>query len=277
MTPHEADRPTERLDEQFHAALARATRSLSLISPALALADWAAHLALSPGRQLELAELAQRRALELAGFARDSLAAACAGQGEVAPPVPDKRFSAPGWQRWPFNVWQQAFVMQEAWWAEAARGVWGVDKHHEELVAFWARQLLDMASPANSPWTNPEVIERSAGEGGLNFARGGIAWLEDVQRLGRHEPPAGAESYAPGRNLALTPGKVVWRNALMELIQYAPQTPTVHAEPVLVVPAWIMKYYILDLQPGSSLIEYLVREGHTVFAISWKNPREDQR
>jgi polyhydroxyalkanoate synthase len=172
---------------------------------------------------------------------------------------------------------QQAFVMQEAWWAEATRGVWGVDRHHGELMAFWTRQWLDMASPANLPWTNPEVLRRTGTEGGMNFLRGLQDWVDDVQRLATGAAPAGTEDFAVGRNLALTPGKVVWRNALMELIQYAPQTPTVHAEPLLVVPAWIMKYYILDLAPGSSLIDYLVQQGHTVFAISWKNPGAEQR
>ena len=276
MSSTDASRPTQQLDQQVHAALARRTRSLSLISPGLAFADWALHLSLSPGRRLELAELAQRQALELATRARDSLLAAV--RGGTAPALgQDRRFAAPGWRQWPFDIWQQAFLAQEAWWAEATREVWGLSHHHGELVAFWARQLLDMGSPANLPWSNPEVLQRTAQEGGLNLLRGWQDWLDDLQRLASGAPPAGTENFAVGRNLALTPGKVVWRNALMELIQYAPQTASVQAEPLLIVPAWIMKYYILDLSPGSSLIEYLVRQGHTVFVISWKNPGEDQR
>ncbi|MCE4557125.1 PHA/PHB synthase family protein [Roseateles cellulosilyticus] len=273
MSSPEIDSPSQRLDQHFHAMLARWTRSLSVVSPALALADWAAHLSLSPGRRLELAALAQQQAAELVAYARDSWQSA----DPPRPPLPDRRFAGPDWQHWPFNVMQQAFVMQEAWWAEATRGVWGVDRHHGELMGFWTRQWLDMASPANLPWTNPEVLRRTATEGGMNFLRGARDWVDDVQRLATSAPPAGTEEFAVGRNLATTAGKVVWRNALMELIQYAPQTPTVHAEPLLVVPAWIMKYYILDLAPGSSLIEHLVQQGHTVFAISWKNPGAEQR
>ena len=101
---------------------------------------------------------------------------------------------------------------------------------------------------------------------GLNY------WLDDFQRLMAEEPPAGAERFTPGREVAVTPDKVVLRNRLMELIQYAPATDKVRPEPVFIVPAWIMKYYILDLSPHNSLVKYLVDQGHTVFCISWKNP-----
>ncbi|MEE8614885.1 MAG: alpha/beta fold hydrolase [Roseateles sp.] len=271
--------PTERLDDLVHASLARSTRALSVVSPGLALADWALHLALSPGRCMELGTLALQMARAWAEHAAASTRAALPLLGGAPPePVqPDRRFAAAAWQRWPFNIWQQAFVLQERWWAEATGPTWGVEKHHSDLVGFWARQWLDVTSPANLPGTNPLVLERAAQEGGANFLRGVQDWADDLRRANRGEPPAGTEAFQVGRNLATTPGKVVWRNALMELIQYAPQTATVQAEPVLIVPAWIMKYYILDLAPGSSLIEHLVKQGHTVFAISWKNPGEAER
>jgi len=139
-------------------------------------------------------------------------------------------------------------------------------------VTFTMRQLLDLWSPSNFPWTNPEVLRAAWTQFGMNFANGAANFAEDWRRETLGEPPAGAEAFVPGRDVAVTPGKIVMRNRLAELIQYSPATAQVHPEPILIVPAWIMKYYILDLSPHNSLVKYLVDKGHTVFMLSWKNP-----
>lgn len=279
MNPeHPEPTPTAILDAQTRSALARFTGALSPTAGALAALDWLAHLAASPGRRMELARLALHQARQLADYMQQCVRAghqppaAC-----IEPPAQDRRFAAPEWQQWPFNVWHQAFLLNQQWWEAATRGVAGVDKHHEDLVAFGARQWLDMCSPGNLPWTNPQVIERTVREGGANLWRGMTNWLEDARRLASQEPPPGTEAFRVGHEVATTAGQVVLRTPLMELIQYAPATPKVHPEPILIVPAWIMKYYILDLSPHNSLIGYLVAQGHTVFCISWKNPGEAER
>jgi polyhydroxyalkanoate synthase len=153
----------------------------------------------------------------------------------------------------------------------------GVTPQHERQVEFATRQLLDVFSPANFVLTNPEVLKRTQAEAGLNLVRGFWNLVEDWDRAVNGRRPVGAEAFQVGRNLALSPGKVIFRNRLIELIQYAPATDNVRPEPVLIVPAWIMKYYILDLAPERSLVKHLVDQGFTVFAISWKNPGPEDR
>ncbi len=269
----------DALDRALTARLARLTGGLSPAALAGAGMDWAAHLAASPGRRWQLAEHALRQAVRLLGYCTEA-----AVLGGRAPPPPafrpgplDRRFAHPGWRRPPFDLWHQSFLALDEWWHAATTGLRGVTTQHQNAVAFTARQILDMASPSNLPWANPEVIERTLAQGGANLLRGAMNLADDWARQAVGRGPAGTEDFAPGRNLAMTPGRVVFRNRLIELIQYAPQTGTVRPEPVLVVPAWIMKYYILDLAPGRSLIERLVQEGFTVFAISWKNPAPEDR
>lgn len=193
-------------------------------------------------------------------------------------PLPgDYRFSAEGWRKPPFSFWAQAFLLNQQWWHNVTHGVPGVTPHHEDVISFATRQLLDVFSPSNLPFANPEVIERTIETGGANFIQGFRNWTEDAVRLMTGRPPVGAENFAVGKDVAVTPGKVVYRNHLIELIQYAPATETVFAEPILIVPAWIMKYYILDLSPQNSLIRYLAAQGHTVFCISWRNPTTADR
>jgi polyhydroxyalkanoate synthase len=270
----------ELIDHAAHALQARRTLGLSPAALGLAAADWWTHLAASPGKRLALANHAARLTASYAAYATRALTHRPAqdnAQGCISPTLNDRRFADTAWQRFPFNLVQQAFLLQEDWWREATTGVRGVSGHHEQVVTFAARQMLDMLAPTNSPLTNPEVVDKALATGGMNFVEGSKLWLEDMQRAVTGAQPVGSENFVPGKQVAATPGKVVLRNRLIELIQYSPTTTKVHAEPVLIVPAWIMKYYILDLSPHNSLVKYLVDQGHTVFMISWKNPTSEDR
>jgi polyhydroxyalkanoate synthase subunit PhaC len=275
------------LDHAARAALAKWTGGLSPVSALAAYTDWALHLALAPGKQAQLFEKAGKKTQRLLAFAAAASAAkggamggamgGAIGDAPCAPciePLPqDKRFNDPAWQAWPFNVMAQSFLLTQQWWHVATTGVAGVTPHHEDMVNFAARQWLDRFAPSNFITTNPVVLAETARSGGANLWRGWLNAMDDAQRQLSGRPPAGAEAFVVGQNLASTPGQVVLKNRLIELIQYAPSTPKVHAEPVLLVPAWIMKYYILDLSAHNSLVCYLVEKGHTVFTLSWKNPQ----
>ncbi|ADZ69053.1 PHA/PHB synthase family protein [Polymorphum gilvum] len=264
------------MDRMREALTAQMTGGMSPASLALALFDWSIHLAFAPGKRMELVNKAGRKAARLTAY----LAAASTHPDtpRCIEPLPgDSRFSAEGWTKQPYAAFAQAFLLNQQWWHNVTHEVPGVTPHHEEVISFAARQLLDMLSPSNNAFLNPEVIQRTIEKGGANFLEGYQNWLEDVRRLATGQPPVGSDDFLPGRNVAVTPGKVVYRNHLIELIQYAPTTEAVFAEPVLIVPAWIMKYYILDLSPQNSLIRHLVEEGHTVFCISWRNPTAADR
>ena len=263
-------------DRLFHAAIAAATGGLSPISIAEAWHDWMLNLAISPGKQQEVLAKAIEKSARMQRFL-----AACAMTSEAPPviaPLPqDRRFRAPAWQAFPFNVLQQSFLLTQQWWHNATTGVPGVSAQHERVVEFHSRQFLDMLSPSNFPATNPEILQRTIREGGANLVRGLDNLVDDWKRIGRGERPTGTEAFVVGETVAATPGDVIFRNDLIELIQYRPSTGTVRPEPVLIVPAWIMKYYILDLSPHNSLIRHLVAQGFTVFCISWRNPGAEHR
>lgn len=264
------------LDRLTRALLARGTLGLSPAALLLAYFDWRVHLGLSPGKQVELLQKALRKSLRLSIYAtkmaQDPDTPPC-----IEPLPQDRRFEHPGWRQWPYNLLYQGFLLNQQWWYNATTGIRGMSRHHEEAVEFAARQWLDMFSPSNFPWTNPEVQQISWEQGGANLLQGWQNVVDDWQRAIGGGKPAGAEKYRVGHDVAITPGKVVFRNRLIELIQYAPSTAEVHKEPVLIVPAWIMKYYILDLSPHNSLVRYLVEQGHTVFMISWYNPSAEDR
>lgn len=271
----ETDLPTPA-DRMFHALMGRFTGFISPGSLTLAWMDWLVHLSASPGKQQLLAEKAWRKATRLALYAARTLAGGdCAPC--IEPLIQDRRFRAPQWQSWPFCFIYQDFLLQQQWWHNATTGIGGMSEHHQQVASFASRQLLDMMSPVNFIATNPEVLDAISRQGGQNLLRGLQYLVEDWERtLGGHPPP-GAEKFRPGHEVAITPGQVVFRNHLIELIQYAPQTGNVFRQPLLFIPAWIMKYYILDLSPHNSLVNYLVSRGHTVYMISWRNPGTGER
>ncbi len=258
------------MDVPFKLWLARVAHGISPSSVAQAYADWLTHLATSPAKQAELAASAVRKAILWTQYSPQAWRGECVPCAEPAPH--DKRFSPPEWHLPPFSAMAQAFLLLEQWWEEAMTGVSGVSGHHSDVAAFTMRQWLDMWSPSNFIATNPEVLREALTSGGNNLANGMANWWRDAMAVMTDGKPRGVEQFLPGKGVALTPGKVVMRNRLAELIQYEPATPTVFRQPVLIVPSWIMKYYILDLTPDDSLVKFLVRQGHTVFMLSWKNP-----
>jgi polyhydroxyalkanoate synthase len=269
------DATTATLDRELHAAAAPFTGGLSPAALSLAFADSLIHLATAPGKRLGLArdalstaaQLAQQAAQLSQGFRPWSL---------IAPPSHDRRFSGADWTIPPFNLAAQGFLLAEQWW-QAATEVRGVSRDHAAITAFALRQILDTVAPTNFALSNPEVIRKTVETGGRNFIDGYQNWLKDLQALSRDESVGEDQRFVVGRDVATAPGKVVFRNHLIELIQYEPATGTVYPEPILIVPAWIMKYYILDLSPHNSLVRYLTAQGFTVFMISWRNPTAADR
>ena len=268
------------LDRLIHAAEGKVTTGISPTSMMLAYMDWAIHLANSPGKQGELLQKALKKNSRFWNYVVKRLG----HSGNITDnecciePLPqDKRFESEAWQTLPFSLYAQSFLLTQQWWHNALTGVHGVSKHHEDVVSFATRQLLDTLSPSNFLLTNPEVLQVTQQEGGMNLIIGIQNFLEDWERNQRGAGPVGTESFQVGKDLAMTAGKVVYSNRLIELIQYSPVTDEVYAKPVLFVPAWIMKYYILDLSKHNSMVKFLVDQGHTVFMISWKNPTEADR
>ena len=275
-SPHAPARdphPHQNLDRSARAAAARLMGGVAPHAFLEAWADWALHMARAPGRQLELFERAQENTLKLMTQANRPGAGT---QAAFAPKPYDHRFDHPGWQKPPFNAMQQGFLAVQDWWDYATDHLRGLRPDEADRTRFMARQMLDLVAPSNFPWLNPEIIEQTVRYRGKNLTEGAAHFAHDfAQTVSQVHEPA-PEGYQIGKDLARTPGQVVFRNDIFELIQYNPQTETVRPEPILIVPAWIMKYYILDLSPQNSMVNYPLGQGFTVFMISWCNPTADQ-
>lgn len=268
---------SEAIDAHVRANLALLTSSMSPQSALLAWVDWMAHLATSPGKQLELGALALKHLADISSHLNAGLSAGMQPSNASPQTNQDSRFKGAEWCSFPFNIWRETFLLNQHWWQEATHGVVGVTPHHQNVAAFTVRQFLDLYSPSNYLLTNPVALRRTAEQMGANLLRGFGYLIDDGIRGLTGASHLDVNNFRVGHEVAATAGKVILRNSLIELIQYAPSTVQVKPEPILVVPAWIMKYYILDLSQTNSLIKYLVGKGYTVFCVSWKNPGEKER
>ena len=203
-------------------------------------------------------------------------------QGESAPPVAspdagDKRFVDPEWQANPyFDFLKQAYVLTTRWADDFVKRADELDPHTRDKAGFYLKQVTSALSPSNFLATNPELLRTTLAESGENLVRGLQMMAEDIEagHGNLRIRQADAAKFKLGVNLAVTPGKVIFRNELIELIQYSPSTPDVYKRPLLIVPPWINKFYVLDLNPEKSFIRWAVAQGLTVFVVSWVNPDE---
>ncbi len=200
--------------------------------------------------------------------------------GENAEPVvqparEDKRFRDPAWQEGAiFDFIKQSYLLSARWTQSLVRNVEGMDEKTAQKVDFYTRQFVDAVSPTNFVLTNPEVLRKTLETGGDNLIKGLEHLLDDMERgkgqllITMTDPKA----FRIGGNIATTRGKVMFQNDLLQLIQYEPTTEKVHRRPLVIVPPWINKYYILDLRPENSFVRWAIDQGHTVFVVSWVNP-----
>ena len=252
----------------YQANLGKITMGISPAVLGSAYCAWLMQLAQSPGHLLALASYPIVHTSE---FLNHLFCDAKPAHGS------DIRFHKDGWEMMPWRLYAEGFLQAEDWWRHATTNVPGLSSRAERTVSFSVRQMLDALSPSNFVMTNPELFNKTLKTNGLNLMQGTEIALDHILTRLAGLPPPGAEHFIPGINVAITPGKIVFTNHLIELIQYEPQTKGVYKEPILILPAWIMKYYVLDLSPNNSLVKWLVEQGHTVFIISWRNPDAKDR
>ena len=194
----------------------------------------------------------------------------------VAPAPGDRRFRDSEWQRNEiFDFIKQSYLLTANAVQEMVANLHGIPDHERKRIEFYTKQFADAFAPTNFPLTNPEVVRATLKSNGENLVKGLDNLLADIERgQGELSIRQSADGFVLGENIATAPGKVVFRNELIELLQFDPVTEQVHARPLLIFPPWINKYYILDLRPENSFIRWLVGQGYTVFVVSWTNPDE---
>ncbi|HEU0099583.1 MAG TPA: class I poly(R)-hydroxyalkanoic acid synthase [Allosphingosinicella sp.] len=263
-----------------HLAVSAATKPLNPgapqpfdpAAPARAFGEFAAHLLSHPGEIVKAQQKAASDWLKLWQSAA-SRAAGRPADPVAAPERGDRRFNDPAWSEEPvFDYLKQAYLLTAKRSLEMVEEAEGLDEGARTRVEFFTQQYLNAISPANFAFTNPEAIRKAIDTGSISLLSGLANLLADAAETPGIVQRRASQEFELGVDIAATPGSVVYRNALMELIQYAPATDEVYRRPILYVPPLVNKYYLLDLQPKSSLIRWLVEQGHTVFVVSWVNP-----
>ena len=259
-----------------NAAAARAALDVMLTDAAMSRSP--AGRFLDPVSTAKFAGALARRPLTLARRIEQlgsELARVAAGSSELAPTKGDRRFADPAWKEsWMFRRLMQAYLALGGTVEELIEDA-GLDWQSDVQVRFTLGNVLDVLAPTNLPLTNPTVLKETIDRGGANVVRGGRRLTRDLAK-GRLPAMVDTSKFEVGENLAVTPGSVVLRNDVLELIQYKPQTEQVYETPIVIVPPTINKYYVLDLAPGRSVVEYLLAQGHQVFMVSWRNPDREQ-
>ena len=241
-------------------------------APARAFAEFTRQMWTDPVGVLQASHAAAAEWIELWGAAARR-AGGIEAEPVIAPERGDRRFNDPAWSEEPlFDYLKQAYLLASRQATDLVEQAEGVDEATRTRALFFTQAYLNALSPANFAFTNPEAIRRAIDTGSISLLSGLANLLADAASEAKLPQRRASAEFELGRDLAATPGKIVFQNELMQLIQYAPTTETVWRRPLLYVPPLVNKYYLLDLQPKSSLIRWLVEQGHTVFVISWVNP-----
>lgn len=253
-------------------ATAPATAAFDPAAPARAMADFTVQMWQNPLAVLQASQAAASEWMELWGASARRLAGHEVDP-VIAPERGDRRFIDAAWSEDPvFDYLKQAYLLASKQASELVANAEGVDEATRTRAEFYTNAYLNALSPANFAFTNPEAIRRAIETGSISLLSGLANLLADAATDARLPVRRATDTFELGKDIAATPGSVIFQNELMQLIQYAPTTDEVHKRPLLYVPPLVNKYYLLDLQPKSSLIRWLVGEGHTLFVISWVNP-----